>query len=921
MADASRIIEFVFSGVDKTSSAIDAITGGMDQLAGGVQDVTQPLADATFALLKFETAVAATALAVAGFAVNEAGKFDASMRELATLINGGEAEAEQFSVAIQKMGQTSVVSLEDLTGAMYKAVSQTGSLEGAQQAVAAAEKLAVAGRADLTDTTLLLVGTLASYGKGMDEAAHFSDVLFSVVQNGQTTLPELAAGLGQVAPSAAGLGVSIEDLGAAIALLTKSGIGTSEAMTGIKQALSNVAAPSKEAEDTAKSLGIEFSATALASKGLAGFLADLVEKTGGSKEALIALFGSVEARNTVFVLARDNGQAFADSLDAIKTGAGSTERAYALMVDTFIARNQQIINNLKLVGIAFGSELLEPVGNVQNALTALLQSLANSIEAGAFDPLFQAAESALNRLAATIARIAEIFPQATKGLDFSGLLSALRELSGSVGGIFDGVDLTTPEGLRSVMQEIIDTAETLIRVTTGIVNAVAPVVNQFAEWALAGNDLSPTVKELAGEVLGMGTVVNTLAGGIGPLATALNGLSVVMGAGALLSNFDKLSAAATSTTGVLLGKVGLVGAAGAAGFALGQWADQTFGITGALTPLTQAVANYVNGPSAALNKQAEEAGLRIAAQAARTRELTGDSAALVAQQTKQEQALALLVPQWKLLDDTVSLIGGTFQEAADESAKATSATKKATSETAAAIDTLLDSWRAAGGVARDSSLASDLAAKGFKFVKDEVVDLETGLTHTADVFTFAGDSAEEAGDKAAGALSKTAEEALKAQQAANEFQLEWEKIASDERQLVFQLSADIAIAQIEAGTERVKAAFESINTTIESTGSTLVGLAGSLADVGSGSTAGRTILSLLEEENRRRQEALDLQKRLVESQIQYLDAVTSRLQQGDATIQVTAEGLEPELEAFMFKILERIQVRASAEAQQFLLGL
>lgn len=53
----------------------------------------------------------------------------------------------------------------------------------------------------------------------------------------------------------------------------------------------------------------------------------------------------------------------------------------------------------------------------------------------------------------------------------------------------------------------------------------------------------------------------------------------------------------------------------------------------------------------------------------------------------------------------------------------------------------------------------------------------------------------------------------------------------------------------------------------------------------------------------------------------YLDAVVDRLSSGEAEIQVTADGLEPELEAFMFQILKRIRVRASEEAQQFLLGL
>jgi hypothetical protein len=37
-------------------------------------------------------------------------------------------------------------------------------------------------------------------------------------------------------------------------------------------------------------------------------------------------------------------------------------------------------------------------------------------------------------------------------------------------------------------------------------------------------------------------------------------------------------------------------------------------------------------------------------------------------------------------------------------------------------------------------------------------------------------------------------------------------------------------------------------------------------------------------------------------------------------IKIEAAGLEPHLEAFMWKILENIQIRANAEAAEFLLG-
>jgi TP901 family phage tail tape measure protein len=918
MSEARRIIEFVFQGTDNLSSGLGTMSDNLGSLADGLEAGTQPLANFTTGLLEAEAAVAVAGLALAAFAVNEAGQFDAAMRELTTLVGGGEEQLQAFTSTVQTMGQDSIVSLEDLEGAMYKAVSQTGNLEDAAAAVNQAEQLAIAGRADLTDTTLLLVGVLASYGEGMASAAAFSDVLFSVVQNGQTTLTELAAGFGNVAPTAAAAGVDIEDLGAAIALLTKNGISTSAAMTGVKAALSNIISPSQEAAEMAESLGINFSVAGIESLGFAGFMQLVAEKTGGSTEKISALFGSVEAFNAVMVLTRNTGTDFTKMLDDIKAGAGSTEAAYKLMADTFNAKNQQIANNLKLVGIAFGLQILEPVGNVQEALAAFLIALQNSISAGAFEPLFTAVQQVLNDLAESLTQIAAIFPEAAQDLDFSGLLDAFADLADAASSLFDDVDLTTPEGLHHVLQTIIDTVETFIRVTTGLAEKMLPVVKEFADWALAANELSPELKENIGHLLGLGTILNTVAPSVNYLATAISGLSLAIGGQGLVAGLKY----ALPFIAALTGPVGIAVAGAAAVVASDYFLDWS----DAIVETGQSLLG--------LNPSVEEVGASLLEQKTGTEDLTTAMGALIgsafstvdaedkltAAQKEQTAAIYATIPSFDLLDKTLAQIGKTYVEVSADFVMAGVKVTDAIDEQTDSIEDGLKSWRELGGVERDTTLATDLAAKGFKFVKDEVVDLETGLTRTADVFTYTGESAVDAGENASTALSKTAKEALEAQEAANKFALGWEELASQERMFMFEVGAQVQIAQIQAGTEQVIAAFESVNTTIESTGTTLVGLAGILADIGSGPNAG-VIIDLLEEENARREEGLELQKKLVDAQVRYMDAVVARMTQGEAQIQITSDGLEVELTQFMMKILEKIQVQANEQAQQFLLGL
>jgi tape measure domain-containing protein len=171
------------------------------------------------------------------------------------------------------------------------------------------------------------------------------------------------------------------------------------------------------------------------------------------------------------------------------------------------------------------------------------------------------------------------------------------------------------------------------------------------------------------------------------------------------------------------------------------------------------------------------------------------------------------------------------------------------------------------------------------------------------------------------ALAKQAAETRKAEEAAAKYALELEKLASNERIKNIEAKVTLNVADIEAQTKRVEAAFESINTTVDSTGDLLSTLFGALKDYDTLSFRASNLLEKqIDLENQRRQEALDLQKKLVEAQIGQLKAQTRALDKGDSLIKVDGAGLQPHLEAFMWEILRTIQIRANEDGLGLLLG-
>jgi hypothetical protein len=160
---------------------------------------------------------------------------------------------------------------------------------------------------------------------------------------------------------------------------------------------------------------------------------------------------------------------------------------------------------------------------------------------------------------------------------------------------------------------------------------------------------------------------------------------------------------------------------------------------------------------------------------------------------------------------------------------------------------------------------------------------------------------------------------LKVTEQANNFKIKMEEIASDERIKTIEAKITLDVARLEAETQQVEAAFDSITATIENTGDVLKALYGEFT--GAGTYEQLKLEQWINEENARRDKAFEMQEKLIQVQIDAIKARTDAMNRGDAFIRVDGSGLEPHLEAFMWEVLKAIQVQASADMQEFLLGV
>ncbi|MCK4502510.1 MAG: phage tail tape measure protein, partial [Desulfuromonadales bacterium] len=288
MADLQKTVEIIFGGRNDLSKVVGDVERSLD----GLNDATQPFADMADDVLRAETAVIGLGVAFAGLSINQAGTFNDQFAEISTLIDDNVSDLGGYRQSILDYANDSTQSLESINGAVYSAISAGVDYTDALGVMNTAEQLAVAGKADLNSTLVALSSVMNAYGAEVGEASDYSDIFFTTVKQGQTTIPELAASLSQVTSVAVAAGVPFDDLAATTAALTATGMPTSQAITSIKAALTNIIKPSSDAQKAAADLGIEFNTTALKTQGLGGFMHTLYEATGGNIETMGRLFGS-----------------------------------------------------------------------------------------------------------------------------------------------------------------------------------------------------------------------------------------------------------------------------------------------------------------------------------------------------------------------------------------------------------------------------------------------------------------------------------------------------------------------------------------------------------------------------------------------------------------------------------------------------
>jgi TP901 family phage tail tape measure protein len=313
-------------GLNVKAAAAKKALGDLSKSINGLADDNKQLIDAS----KKATAVAAAGFAALSgsliYAGVQAAQFDDKMRSVKTLLdddafnsvgknlNDGFKDLKSGTLAV--LNQIPIAG-DDATKALFDLVSAGVDVTKANEALATSGKLAVAGLTDVGTATDGITSALNAYGLGAENADLIAAKFFAAQKKGKTTIAELSAGFGKVGATASSLGVSLDEVLSSVSALTLGGVKTAEAYTSLNAVMVGVAKPTAEAQKEAERLGIQFDLSAIKTKGLSGFLADLNKNQKFNKDSATKLFGSVEALKAIFALTGKGAEKYNEILGEI----------------------------------------------------------------------------------------------------------------------------------------------------------------------------------------------------------------------------------------------------------------------------------------------------------------------------------------------------------------------------------------------------------------------------------------------------------------------------------------------------------------------------------------------------------------------------------------------------------------------------
>lgn len=363
---AGRVIDATLRFVDNFTSpiqkSISAMTNGSKSAIKLGKDIEKAGKNITAVGSSLTTTLTLPIVGLAGAAVKTAADFEASMSNVAAITGATGEDFQTLTNLAQDLGKTTAWSASEVAQAMQYTGMAGWTAQENVAGLAGVLNLASATGTELAGVSDILTDAISAFGDTAGDASRYADVMTAACTSANVSVDTLGESYKYVGSLCGTMGYEFDQVTTALAAMGNQGIKGSQAGTTLKNAISNMAAPTKEMKTAMDKLGISMTNSDGSMKSFEEVIANLQQGFGGLSEAEQAayakqIFGK-NAMAGMLAIINTSTADYEKLATAVSDSGGAAEKAANTQLDNLQGQMTLLKSAIEGVAISFGNKFL-----------------------------------------------------------------------------------------------------------------------------------------------------------------------------------------------------------------------------------------------------------------------------------------------------------------------------------------------------------------------------------------------------------------------------------------------------------------------------------------------------------------------------------------------------------------------------------
>lgn len=319
------------------------------------------------------TSLTLPVLAIGTAAVTTGNDFEAQMSRVQAIAGATGDELEQLTEQAMNLGAETTFSASQVAEGMENLASAGFTTQEIMEAMPGLLDLAASSGSDLATSSEIAASAIRGFGLEASSSAHIADVFAEASARTNAQVEDMGYAMKYIAPVANTMGLKIEEVAAAIGIMSDAGIKGEQAGTTLRGALTRLTKPTDKMIGVMEELGISFYDNEGKMKSLTEMISMLQDATKDltdeqEQNALTTLFGT-ESLSGMVALINRGSKDLDDMTKSFEDCDGAAQDMADTMLDNTKGALESLSGSLESAGIA-----------IQKALAPEIKKLAKWIQ-------------------------------------------------------------------------------------------------------------------------------------------------------------------------------------------------------------------------------------------------------------------------------------------------------------------------------------------------------------------------------------------------------------------------------------------------------------------------------------------------------------------------------------------------------------